>query len=74
MLIFEIGRGFLINLLLTSQQFLRKRTVLFGFGIMNKGLAHSDAGCRSNTPSLTNLSTFLMMVSLCLFGTGKAWP
>ncbi len=53
---------------------LRKRTVLFFFDIINNGLAHSDAGCRSNTPSLTSLSTALIRVSLCIFGTGKAWP
>ncbi len=73
-LIFGIGKGFVINLLLTSQKLLKKRTVLFVFGIMNKGEAHSDAGCLSNTPSLHNLSTPLIMVSLCIFGTGKAWP
>jgi hypothetical protein len=73
-LIFGIGKGFLINYLLTSQKLLRKRTVLFFFGIINKGLAHSDAGCCSNTSSLTSLSTSLIRVSLCIFGTGKARP
>jgi hypothetical protein len=73
MLIFGIEKGFLINLILTSQKFLRKRTVLFFFGIINEGLAHSDAGCRSNTPSFTSISTSLTRVSLCIFGTGKAW-
>jgi hypothetical protein len=53
---------------------LRKHTVLFFFGIINKGEAHSNAGCLSNTPSLTSLSTSLIRVSLCIFGTGKAWP
>ncbi len=67
MLIFEIGKGFLINLLLTLQKLLSKRMVLFFFGIINKGLAHSDAGYHS-------LSTFLIRVSLCSFGIGKAWP
>ncbi len=74
MLIFGIGKGFLINLLLTSQKLLRKCTVLFFFGIINKGQAHSDAGCRSNTPRITSLSTSLIRVSLCIFGTAKAWP
>ncbi len=55
-LIFAVGKGFLINLLLL----LRKHTVLFFFGIMKEGDAHSDAGCLSNTPSLTNLSTSLI--------------
>ncbi len=73
MLIFGIGKGFLLNLLLTSQKLLRKRAVLFFFGIINKGKAHLDAGCLSNTPSLHNLSTSLMMVSLCIVGTGRAW-
>jgi hypothetical protein len=73
-LIFGIGKGFLINLLLTSQKLLRKQMVLFFFGIMNEGLAHSDAGCHSNTPSLISQSTSLIRVSLCIFGTGKARP
>ncbi len=71
-LIFGIGKSFLTNLLFTSQKLLRKWTVLFVFGIINDGKAHSDAGCCSNTPSLHNLSTSLMMVSLCIFGAGKA--
>jgi hypothetical protein len=66
MLIFGIGKGFLINLLLTSQKLLRKHTALFFFGILNKGLAHSNAGCRSYTPSLTSLSTSLIRVSVSL--------
>jgi hypothetical protein len=73
-LIFGIEQYFLINLLLTSQKSLRKRMVLFFFGIMNEGLAYSDAGCCSNTPSLTSLSTSLNRVFLCIFGTGKAQP
>ncbi len=48
--------------------------VLFFFGIINDGEAHSDACCCSNTPSLHNLSTSLMRLSLCIFGTEKAWP
>jgi hypothetical protein len=72
-LIFGIGKGLLINLLLTSQKLLRTHRVLFFFGIMNKGEAYSDAGCLSNTPRLINLSTSLMMVSLCIFGSGKSW-
>jgi hypothetical protein len=43
MLIFGIGKGFLTNLLFTSQKLLRKHTVLFVFGIINDGKAHSDA-------------------------------
>ncbi len=74
MLIFGIGKGFLINLLLTSQKLLRKCTVLFFFGIINNGEAHSDAGCLSNTSSLTNLSTSLIRVSLRIFGTERARP
>ncbi len=50
-LIFGIGKGFLTNLLLTSQKLLQKHTVLFFFGILNKGEAHSDAGCLSNSPA-----------------------
>ncbi len=73
MLIFGIGKGFLTNLLLISKKLLRKRTVLFFFGVINKGQYHSDAGYHSNTPSLTSLSTSLIRVSLCIFGTGKAW-
>ncbi len=74
MLIFGIRKGFRINLWLTAQKLLKKCTVLFFFRLMNKGLAHSDAGCRSNTPRLTSRSTSLIRVSLCIFGTGKAWP
>jgi hypothetical protein len=74
MLLLGIGKGFLISLLLTSQKLLRKHTVLFFFDVINKGLAHSYAGCPSNTPSLASLSTSLIRVSLCIFGTGKAWP
>ena len=66
-LIFGIGKGVLTNLLFTSQKLLRKHTVLFFFGFINKGEAHSDAGCLSNTPSLTNLSTSLIGVSLCFW-------
>jgi hypothetical protein len=73
-LIFGIGKGFLTNLLFISQKSLQKRTVWSFLGIMKDGKAHSDAGCLSNTPSLHNLSTFFMMVSLWIFGTGKAWP
>ncbi len=39
-LIFGIGKGFLTNLLLTSQKLLRNHTVLFFFGIKNERLAH----------------------------------
>jgi hypothetical protein len=72
MLIFGIGKGFLTNLLFTSQKLLRKRTVLLFFGIINNGEAQSDTGCLSNITSLQNLSTALMMVSLCIFGTRTA--
>jgi hypothetical protein len=74
MLIFEIGKGFLTNLLFTSQKLLKKGTVLSYLGILKDGKAHSDAGCLSNTLSLHNLSTSLMMVSLWIFVTGKAQP
>jgi hypothetical protein len=73
MLIFGIGKGFLTNLLFTFQKSLNERTVWSFFGIMKDGKAHSDAGCLSNTHSLHNLSTSFMMVSLWIFGTGKAW-
>ncbi len=63
-LIFEIGKGFLTNLLFTSQKSAKKRTFLSFLGIMKDGEAHSDAECLSNTPSLHNLSTSFMMVSL----------
>ncbi len=72
-LILGIGKGYLTYFLLTSPKPLRKCTVLFLFGIINKGEAHSDAGCLSNTPSLYHLSTSLMMVSLFIVSTGKAW-
>ncbi len=45
MLFFGIGKGFVTNLLFTSQKLLRKHTVLFFFGIINDGKAHSDACC-----------------------------
>ncbi len=62
-LIFGIGKGFLTNLLFTSQKSLKKHTVLSFLGIMKDGKARSDAGCLSNAPSLHNLSTSLTMVS-----------
>jgi hypothetical protein len=74
MLIFGIGKGFLTHLLFTSQKLLKKHMVLSFLGIMKDGKAHSDVGCLSNTPSLHNLSTSLMMVSLWIFETGKAQP
>jgi hypothetical protein len=75
MFIFGIGKGLLTNLLFTSQKSPKKRTVLSFLGIMKDDEAHSDAGCLSNTPSLHNLTTsLLMMVSLWTFGTEKAWP
>jgi hypothetical protein len=74
MLILGIGKGFLTNLLFTSQKSLKKHTVLSFLGIMKDGKAHSDAGCLSNTPSWHSLSTSFMMVSLWTFGTGKAQP
>ncbi len=64
MLIFGIGNGFLTNLSFTSQKSLKKHTVLSFLGIMKDSKAHPDAGCLSNTPSLRNLSTSFMMVSL----------
>ncbi len=45
--------------------------VLSFFGIVNDVEAHSDAGCHSNTLSLHNLSTSLMMVSLVFLVLGK---
>jgi hypothetical protein len=74
MLIFGIGKGVLTNLLFTYQKSLKKHMVLSFLGIMKDGKAHSDAGCLSNTPSLHKLSTSFMMVSLWIFGTGKARP
>jgi hypothetical protein len=74
MLIFGIGKGVLFNLLLTSWKSLKKHSVLSFLGIMKDGKAHSDASCLSNTPRLHNLSTSFMMVSLWIFGAGKAWP
>jgi hypothetical protein len=73
MLILGIGKGFLTNLLFTSQKSLKKHTVLSFLGIMKDGNAHLDAGCLSNTPSWHSLFTYFMMVSLRTFGTGKAW-
>jgi hypothetical protein len=73
-LIFGIGKDFLTNFLFTYQKLLKKHTILSFFGIMKDGKAHSDAGCFSNTSSLHNLSTSLMMVFVCFFGTGKAQP
>ncbi len=49
-LILGIGKGFLINLLFTSQKSLKKQMVLSFFGIMKDGNTHSDAGCLFNTP------------------------
>jgi hypothetical protein len=69
MLIFGIGKGFLTNLLFTSQKLPKKHTVLSFFGIMKDGKSYSDAGCLFNNPSLHNLSTFLMMVFLWIFST-----
>jgi hypothetical protein len=46
-LIFGIEKGFLTNLLFTSQKSLKKRMVLSFLGIMKDGEAHSDAGCLS---------------------------
>jgi hypothetical protein len=74
MLIMGIEKGFLTNLLFTSPQKLKKRTVSFFFCTKNDGEAHSDVGCCSITPRLHNLSTSLMSMSLFIFGTGKAWP
>jgi hypothetical protein len=71
MLSFGIEKGFLTYLLLNSQKLQRKRMVLCFFGIINKGEAHSDADCLSNTPSLHNLSTSLMMVSFVFLVLGK---
>ncbi len=75
-LIFGIGQGVLTNLLFTSRKLLKKHTLLSFLDIIKdgNGKAHSDAGCLSNTPGLHNLSTSLMMVSLWIFGTGKAQP
>jgi hypothetical protein len=72
MFIFGIKKGVLTNLLFTSQKSLKKRTVLSFLGVMKDGEAYSDADCLSNTPSLHNLSTSFMMLSLWIFGTGKA--
>jgi hypothetical protein len=63
-LIFGIGKGVLIKLLFTSRKSLKRHMVLSFVGIMKDGEAHSDAGCLSITPSLHNLSTSFMMVSL----------
>jgi hypothetical protein len=63
---------FLLTSYLLPKKSLKKRMVLSFLGIMKDGKAHSDAGCLLNTPSLHNLSTSLMMVSLWIFGTGKA--
>jgi hypothetical protein len=73
-LIFGIRKDFLTNLLFTSQKLLMKHAVFFFFGIINEGEVHSDAVCLSGTPNLHNLSNSLMMVYLCIFDTGKAWP
>ena len=43
--------------LFTSLKSEIKRTVLFFFGIMKVGAAHSEEGCFFKTPSLTNRST-----------------
>ncbi len=74
MLIVGIGKGFLTNLVLTSQKSSSKSMVSFFFGTINVGDAHLDACCCSSTPSLHSLSISLMRVSLCIFGTGKAQP
>jgi hypothetical protein len=66
-LLFGIGNGFLTNLLFTSQELLKKHTVLSFLGTMKDVEAHSDAGCLYNTPSLHIFSTSLMMMSLWIF-------
>jgi hypothetical protein len=71
-LILEIGKGFLTNLLFTSQKSLKKHTALSFLGIMKDGKAHSDAGHLSYTPSWHSLTTSFMMASLRTFGTEKA--
>jgi hypothetical protein len=69
-----LERVFLLTSYLLPKKLLKKHTVLSFLGIMKDGKAHSDTGCLSNTPQLHNLSTSLMMVSLWIFGTGKAQP
>jgi hypothetical protein len=70
-LIFGVGEGFLTISLFTSQKSLKKHTVLSFLGIMKDGEARSDAGYLSNTPSLHNLFTSFMMVSLWILALGK---
>ena len=48
--------------LFTSLKSEIKRTVLFFFGIMKVGAAHSEEGCFFKTPSLTNRSTSFFSV------------
>jgi hypothetical protein len=71
MLIFGIGKGVLIKLLFISQKSLKKHTILSFLGIMKADKAHSDAGWLSYPPVCTIITSF-MMVSLWMFGTGKA--
>ena len=64
--------GFLTSPLFNSLKPERKRNVLFSFGCINKGAAHYDVGCHSNTPRPQSFLIYFITVSLCTCGIGKA--
>ncbi len=73
-LILGIGKGFLINLLLTSRKSLRKRTVLFFFGTIKMVMPILNSAV-AQVPPVYMVSQFFWWGHLCVFfGTGKAWP
>ena len=73
-LILGIWNSFLTNRLFSSLKSVRNLTVLFFFGYINEGAAHSDDGCHSSTPISMSLLISFKIVSLWTFGIGKALP
>jgi hypothetical protein len=58
-LILGIGKGFLINLLLTSQKLLREGTVLFYFGAIKDADAHSEVVLSLKYPKFAQSLNFV---------------
>ena len=69
-----MGNGFLTNRLVNSLKSVRNLTVLFFFGCINEGAAHSDNDCHSITPVSVSLFISRTKVSLWTCGIGKALP